>query len=240
MRLALPMFAVFLGVSAPSVLAQPPSSPQQPPTPTIVAQGEAVIKRAPDRAWLTVATETRHGRATEARQRSAEVMNDVQEAIRDAGIPADAIRTTGFALVPEINYDEGRGEIRGYVVRNRIEVRVDDLDRLGQVIDAVQTGDRTGLSIVGPRFGLQDELSAEADALRQAVQAARARAEAMAAGAGRTLGPVVRIEEHPDVRPFPMPEMATMRMASAADAETPITPGEIEVRAAVTLTAEIR
>jgi uncharacterized protein YggE len=42
------------------------------------------------------------------------------------------------------------------------------------------------------------------------------------------------------MRPFPAQEMATMRMSAAADAETPITPGEIEVRAAVTLSAEIR
>jgi hypothetical protein len=240
MKIALPVFAVVLsGLSAVSVAAQVPPQSPQPPTPVIVASGEAVLKRAPDRAWLTVATETRDSRASEARRRAAEVMNAAQEAIRDAGIPRDAIRTTGFSLMPEIHYDEGRGEIRGYVVRNRIEVQVDDLDRLGQVIDAAQSRNDTGLSIIGPRFGLKDELSAETDALRQAVEAARARAEAMAAGAGRSLGSIIRIEEMPNMRPYPVPEMA-MRMSTAADAETPITPGEIEVRAAVTLSVEIR
>jgi hypothetical protein len=242
MKLVLPMLALVLtGLSAaPARAQQPPPYPSQPPTSTIVARGEAVIKRAPDRAWLTVATETRDGRAAEARRRAAEVMSEVQRAIRDAGVPADAIRTTGFSLTPEIHYDEGRGEIRGYVVRNRIEVQVDDLDRLGPIIDAAQGGNNAGLSIIGPRFGLRDELAAETDALRQAVTVARARAEAMAAGAGRSLGPIVRIEEHPEMQRFPGPEMATMRMSAAADSETPIAPGEIEVRASVTLSAEIR
>jgi uncharacterized protein YggE len=241
MQSAVPLLAAVLAVwSAVPVIAQTPTEPP-PALPVIVANGEAIIKRAPDRAWLTVVTETRDSRADEARRRSAQIMTDVQSAIRRAGISEDAIRTTGFSLLPEMNYDDGRGEIRGYVVRNQIEVQVDDLNRLGQVIDAAGTRSNTGLSIIGPRFGLKDELSAETEALRQAVRAARARAEAMAAGAGRSLGPIVRIEEHPDVRPFPpRPEMMTMRMASAADTQTPITPGEIEVRAAVTLSAEIR
>ena len=238
MKLVLPVVAVVLSsLGAAPALAQ--SQSPEPPTPAIVATGEAILKRAPDRAWLTIATETRDDDASDARRRSAEVMSQVQESIRDAGIAADAIRTVGFSLMPEINYDDGRGEIRGYVVRNRIEVQVDDLDRLGDVIDAARTGDNTGLSIVGPRFGLRDELAAESEALRMAVEAARERAEAMAAGAGRSLGPVIRIEEMPQVRPYAMPEVATMRMSAAADADTPITPGEIEVRASVTLSAEI-
>jgi hypothetical protein len=215
---------------------------QVPAPPVIVTRGEATVKRAPDRAWLTIATETRASRAEEARRTSADVMTEVQKAVRGAGIPGDAIRTVGYSLTPEIRYNNGRGEIRGYVVRNRIEVRVDDLARLGPVIDATQTQSGTGLSIIGPRFDLKDEQGAQNEALRMAVQAARSRAEAMASGAGRSLGPIVRIEESGGpVRPFPAQEMAFRTAAVASDApETPVTPGEIEVRAEVTLTIEIR
>ena len=226
-------------LAASPVLAQAPPSP---PVPVIVTHGEATVKRAPDRAWLTVATETRHVRAEEARRQSAEVMTQVQTAIRGAGIPGDAIRTVGYSLTPEINYNNGRGEIRGYVVRNRTEVRVDDLVRLGPVIDVVYTRSGTGLSIIGPRFDLKNEQEAQNEALRLAVQAARARAEAMAGGAGRSLGPIVRIEESGGM-PIPLArqEMAQFRTAAVADApETPVTPGEIEVRASVTMTVEIR
>ncbi len=210
------------------------------PAPALVAYGEAVVKRAPDRAWVTIATETRDRQAAEARRKAADAMTSAQTALRGAGVPADAIRTTGFTLTPEINYDNGRGEVRGYLVRNQIEVRVDDLDRLGPIIDTVQAGSNTAISVIGPRFGLKDEQAPERDALREAVEAARARAEAMASAAGRTLGAVVRIEEHAQPSgPMPRPEVMMMR-AAADTSQTPITPGEIEVHASVTVTFELR
>lgn len=224
-----------------TTLAQAPQVPSN--TPVVVTRGEATVKRAPDRAWLTVATETRDGKAEDARRKAAEVMTDVQSALRRAGVPGDALRTTGFSLTPEINYNNGRGEIRGYVVRNRVEVRVDDLEKLGTIIDAAQTRSATGLSIIGPRFDLKNERDAQNEAVKLAVQAARARAEAMASGAGRSLGSILRIEEGYGM-PIPLQRQETMAFrgaASAADAvDTPVTPGEIEVQAMVLLTVEIR
>src|SRR5688572_30439184 len=150
---------VALGTPARAQTPQLPST-----TPVVVTRGEATVKRAPDRAWLTVATETRDAKAEEARRKAAEVMTDVQSALRRAGVPGDAMRTTGFSLTPEINYNNGRGEIRGYVVRNRVEVRVDDLERLGTILDAAQTRSATGLSIIGPRFDLKNEREAQNEA----------------------------------------------------------------------------
>jgi uncharacterized protein YggE len=216
-----------------SVHAQPAS------TPVVVTQGEAVIKRAPDRAWLTVATETRDARAEAARALSAEGMTSLQAAFKAAGLPDDAVRTTGYSLVPEMDWKNGRGTVRGYLVRNQIEVRVDDLDRLSAIIDAATTSKNTSLSITGPRFSLKDEAAAQAEALRTAVASAMARARAMAMGAGRTLGSITRIEEHNQGSiVFPQPQM--MRMAAAEAPPTPIAPGELEIRAVVTLTVELR
>lgn len=210
-----------------------------PPPPVIVTHGDAVLKRAPDRAFLTVVVETRDAKAADARKTNATVMTSVQGALTATGIPANAIRTTGYALAPDMEYVNGRAIPRGYVVRNQVEVRVDQLDRLGDVIDAANTVKGTGLSIVGPRFALRDEEAAENEALRMAVQAAMARAESIAAGARRTLGPIQRIEENVMSRPEPMMMRQTMQ-ANASAVETPITPGEIEVRAQVILTVEIR
>lgn len=217
-----------------------PAQAQSATGPVVVTQGEAVIKRAPDRAWLTVASETRDARADRARSLSADGMTALQAALKAAGLGEDAIRTTGYSLVPEMDWKGGRGVVRGYVVRNQIEVRVDDLDRLSAVIDAATTSRGTSLSITGPRFSLKDEASAQAEALRNAVSSAMARARAMAMGAGRSLGAITRIEDHNLGGGAPEPMM--MRMAAVADASapTPISPGELEIRALITLTVELR
>jgi uncharacterized protein YggE len=133
---------------------------QPAPPPVVVTQGEATLKRAADRAWLTVATETRDARPDEARRKGAEAMTAVQRAIRSAGLAADAIRTTGYSLTPEMDWNNGRGTLRGYVVRNQIDVRVDDLDDLPDVIDAANSSRNTALSIFGPRFDLKNAQAA--------------------------------------------------------------------------------
>jgi MFS family permease len=76
--------------------------------------------------------------------------------------------------------------------------------------------------------------------LARAVADARARAEAAAAGVGRALDKVMRIEE-PGARPIPPPQPMMMRQSAAAEqAQTPVVAGEIEIRANVTLTASLK
>jgi uncharacterized protein YggE len=64
-----------------------------------------------------------------------------------------------------------------------------------------------------------------------AVQEARAKAEAIAAGLGLHLGEVLDIREEGAHAPYPVER----RFASAAAAATPIQPGQVQVGAAVTV-----
>jgi hypothetical protein len=201
----------------------------------VVASGSGSLRRAPDRAWVSIAAESRATTPVEAQRLSAEAMTAVQKALAGAAVPEDAIRTTGYSLQPDMQYDDGRARVRGYIARNQIEVRVDDLARLGPVIDAAGASGAT--SMAGLRFGLQDRESVEQEALQLAVKDAIARARAMAAGAGVTLGSVLRIEQRGDLAGPPMP-FATMRQA-ADTVETPIAPGELEIGADVTVTVAI-
>lgn len=210
--------------------------------PVVVTQGEATVKRAPDQAWLTVATETRDGKADNARRISAESMTAVQAALRATGLSADAIQTTGYSLSLDMEWKNGRSTVKGYIVRNQIEVRVDNLDQLSDVIDAANSNRSTTLTISGPRFALKNQQVTETEALRLAVQAALMRAQAIASGAGRMLGRITRIEEE-NLERVHRPESYLMRAAMAKSdesVETPIAIGDIEVRVKVSLTAELR
>ena len=81
----------------------------------------------------------------------------------------------------------------------------------------------------------------EREALRLAVADARRRADAAAAGAGVRVERIVRIEERRAGPVEPRPMMMAMRQEAAAGAsQPPITPGEIEIKSTVVLTAAIR
>ena len=234
MRVVLPLLLLVL--SAVPLSAQTP----EPRGPVIVTSGEGVVKQAPDRVWVTIAAEARARSPREAQRANAEAMSAVMAKLKGAGLGADAIRTVAVDLQPEFDYNNGRQTLRGYVARNTIEVRVDDIARVGEILDlAVGSG---ATSVSGVRFDLKDRDRFEREALRLAVVDARARAEAAAAGASLRLGAVVRIEEQRVMIPQPRPVMMAMRQSAegmAAD-QTAIAPGELEIRSTVTMTVSIR
>jgi uncharacterized protein YggE len=237
-----------LVVSAASLRAQTVA----PEPSVVVAQGEAMSRRAADRAWVTMSTEVREGRAAEARRKSAEAMTAVHAALGAVGLPADAIRTTAYSLQPEIGPGyTGAPGVRRYVVRNQIEVRIDDLDKLADVIDAANAAKNVALTISNPRLELKNRETVELEVARAAVQAAMARAQAMAAGAGQSLGAIVRIQQGPVVvaapAPPPPPRFGLGDVgrgagggAVTAPVDTPFSPGELEVRAQATVTVAIK
>ena len=206
--------------------------------PIVVTNGQGIVKAAPDRAMLSMAAEGRARNPREAQQQSATLMTAVQKSLQDARIPKDAIRTTGYDLQQEYDYVNGKQVSRGYIARNSIEVRVDELDRAGDVLDAAVAAGAT--SVGGIQFDLKDRDKLEREALRLAVADARARADAAASGAGQTVDRVLRIEESRAMVSPPTPQFRMMAAAADVAPQTPIAAGQIEVRAEVTLKASIK
>jgi uncharacterized protein len=204
-----------------------------------VTTAEAVIKRAADVGFATIVAEARAKSPAEAQKTAAAAMQSVLQKLKAAGFGGDAVRTLQYDLQPEFDYDKGRQTLRGYVARNSIEARVEPVDRVGEVIDlAVQAGATT---VSGLRFDVKARETHEREVLTQSVKVARARADAAAAGAGRTVDRIIRIEDHGvSEPPGPRPVMMAMRSAAEAAPPTPIQAGEIEIRARVTLTAQLR
>ena len=70
---------------------------------------------------------------------------------------------------------------------------MDAIDRVGELLEIAGTSGATTLG--GIRFDLKDRSKLEREALRLAVADARGKADAVAAGAGRTIDRILRIEE---------------------------------------------
>ena len=218
------------------VIASSPAFAQTAEPPQIVVTGEGIIKATPDQAWISIGAESRSKVSKEAQQRNADAMTAVTQRLAAFGITKDAIRTTAIDLQFEFDYANGKQTPRGYVARNTIEVRVDDLAKLGDVLDAVVAFGAT--MIHGLRFDVKQRAEAEANALQAAVKDAMAKAQAIATGASRPLGGILRIEELGDVR-GPVPMMREYAMSAQAN-PTPVAPGELEIRAQLRVTVAIK
>jgi uncharacterized protein len=228
------VFAITLSCAAPSS-----AQPQTPSEPVVVTVGEGVIKRAPDRAWVTIAAESRAKTPTEAQKMNADAMNAVLQKIKGLGLPAEAIQTSGYDLQPEFDYANNRQTLRGYVARNRVDVRVDEFAKLGELLDVAVSAGAT--SIGGIRFDVKDRTATEQTALQRAIADARAQADTAAKAAGLKVERIVRLEVNREgTAPPPRPMMAMRAEAGLAGGPPPISPGELEIRVSVTMTAVIK
>lgn len=230
-------FCGLLALAAPPwSAAQTPPAPS--PVPTVVVRGEGEVRAAPDMATIVLGTEHTAPTPRDAQAAAAKAMTAVQQQLTAAGVQKDAVRTTSYEVQARIDWVNGKQVPRGYQARHTIEVRVDDLTRVGDLLElAIGAG---GTSVHGVRFDLKQRTTLEREALTRAVADARARAEAAAAGAGSAVAGIVRIEE---AGLGGGPEPVMMRMAAApmaGDAAPPVAPGETVIRATVTLTARLK
>ena len=205
--------------------------------PVLVTSGTGEVRAAPDRAVVRLTTEVRAKTAKEAQQQEAAATTAVRKAIADTRIPGEAVRTLSYDLQLEFDYVQGKQTPRGYVARHVLEVRVEELAMLGDLIGkAVDSG---SAAVSGIQFDVKARDDLERQALRKAVEDARARADAAAAGAGASVAGVIRLEEQRQIE-GPRPMMMARDMAQAAAVATPIAAGEIEIRATVTLTSALK
>ena len=228
---------VVLG-AAPRLMAQTVAAPEPD---VVVTSGRGTVSAAPDCATFTVTVETRARQPRDAQKQNTATMTVVREKLLGAGLTADVLRTLAYDLQPEFDYTNNKQTLRGYVARNTLEVRVNQMDRAGELIDvAVQAG---ATSVGNVHFDLKDSAPVVKEALQKAVADARTRAEAIAAAAGRSIERVISIQDSGAPIPVPrrMQRMSMPMEAAAAPAPPPpMEPGELQVEASVTLTVKLK
>lgn len=206
---------------------------------TVVGQGRAAAR--PDLALVTTGAASTAKTAEEALAANSKAMEQVIAAIKEAGVEAKDITTSGFSIQPQYSYPaQGSREapkLTGYEVRNGVTIKVRELMAIGPLLDKViQSGanQASGLTF----------LSANPEALQSqarvaAVKDAMAQAAIVAEAAGVRLVRIRRIEPRVDGG-FAMPvSPAPMLMKSDARAAPPIEAGETEARVQVTMVYEI-
>lgn len=205
------------------------------PPPSIRTTGEAVVTVRPDRAQIDVGVVTQSENSQTAVNQNAEKLEATLARLRQLLGPNADIKTISYSVTPNYRYPKEGGEptIAGYTATNVVRVTLDDLGKVGSVIDtASQAGSNR---IQNLRFMLKDETAAQAQALRDAATKARAKSQALASALNLNVVRVLSVSEGGG----PVIPVREIAFARAQDASTPIEPGTIEIRAEVTLTVEV-
>jgi uncharacterized protein len=200
---------------------------------TITASGKGAIEAIPDVAYVNIGVITEGKELSTVQTDNAEKMTSVITSLTELGIKKEEIKTINYNVNPNYNWDEktGKSNIVGYTVSNTVVVTINEINKTGNLLDKVVANGSNSISSI--RFGIKNETELYNQALELAVKDARAKAEAMGKGLGiNNIIPYKITESSSRYTPVYNERNAAM---DAAKAPTPISGGELEISASVSI-----
>lgn len=191
---------------------------------SVMATGEASI--APDLAIVSFAVSGSGKQLAATRDDVNKRSSSVLARLRELGVAEGDLNAPDVGIHPEYDYRKGQ-RLTGYPVVRQMTAKVRDLDRLGDVLDGLVSAGAN--EVHGAQMSAADPSAAEHEALRMAITAARAKAEALAEAGGVTIAGLTKVEEEPGHR-APVPRMQMMAAGTMAeDAPTEVAAGDLTV-----------
>jgi uncharacterized protein YggE len=194
---------------------------------TVSTTGHGVVSAVPDEATISAGVHTQAATASAALAQNAKLQNAVIAALKGAG--GSELQTEEVSLSPQ---SDEQGKVTGYTADDSVSAKSKIADA-GSLIDAaVGAGANT---VSGPSLDVSKRDELYRDALKKAVDDARAKALALGEAGGFGVGPVSTVTEDGSA---PQPVFAQGALAKADS--TPVEPGTQDVSADVTVTFRIR
>lgn len=208
----------------------------------ITVTGQSELSVEPDQAELYIKVRTEASTAIAAKDQNAEISDDVIDALRAEGVRKDDIESYQYRIYPNQKWNSITRDYEnlGYVNEHILKVVTDDVDSVGELIDAAIDAGANGLDRVD--FTLSDDY--EADVREQAMiiasSEAKQKAEVLTSNLGVNLGKITSISESSFYyRPYTYYGGAMEDVAMARAESTSIQPQNVDISGSVSLVYEI-
>jgi uncharacterized protein len=231
---------IVLALAVATVARAQPPPPPPPPLSSIRVTAEARVTAKPDRVQIDVGVITHAASSEQAAMENARKADAVLAAVRRTLGSAGVLKTVSYSLNPNYKYrPNAEPTPDGYTASNVVQVTLDDLAKIGTVIDTATAAGANRVQDI--EFTLRDQDAVRAQALREAATRARTDAEVLAGALGLKVMRVLNVEENGG-QFVPLRFTAARLAAPAAAINAPPTPvegGTLDVTANVTLSVEV-
>lgn len=209
----------------------------------IVVSGSGSATLTPDMATAYIRVTTSDADPAKAQADNSELMSNVLEAIKAAGVKEEDITTENVSLNERYDYDKSPAVVVGYEMENVVKVTIRSIDDVGKVLgDAIAAG-ATGT--YGLSLSVSDSSGAYQAALKAAIEDATGKADAMAEALGVAIDRVPASVNETSSSYTPnkaydnIAPMATSEPSTEAAAEVAVNAGDLTVNARVSITFRI-
>lgn len=205
--------------------------------PSITVSGEGRADGKPDLMTVSMGVEANSETANTALDEANVLATALIKTFKDLGVDEKDLQTSDLSIWP--NWDEDGRSIVGYHVSNSLTVKLRDLERAGEVIDAAAGAVGDAVRFNGVSFSIDDDTNLMAVARTDAVEKAADQAEQLAEAAGVELGDLRSIDETGSAVPTPLYYSGFSEEARSAADSVPIEGGTQEVTVEVVLVYDI-
>ena len=233
----LALTVIFTGILLVKTTGTAANSPAGQIVNTISVSSTGKVTVLPDVGYISLGIETKDPDVKIAEDDNSEIMDAIMSALAKFDIEETDIETVGYNIYPQ--YEEYNDEKPStYVVSNTIEVTVKNLEDMSKIIDAaVEAGANRTNSI---RFDVLDREASYNEALKDAVEKAKARAEVLAEASGLKIVGVLTVSESGSMPSYYYADTMTYAMAEDAKASSvSISTGDLDISASVSVTFEV-
>jgi uncharacterized protein len=196
----------------------------------ITVTGTGTVTGTPNQLVLDMGVQVNGASVTAALGSANDAVNRVTAALRDHGVAAADIQTSGLSIWP--NYPNGSQVPSGYSVSESLTATLNSLSAAGTQIDAAVHAGGNATTVSGVSLNLTDDSSLLAAARAAAVADAKAKAAQYAKALGEPLGPVVSITDQTTAQQVPQYAMSG---AAAPAKAVPISPGTQQLSISITV-----
>jgi len=198
--------------------------------------GQGRVFGKPDTLTLNLGVSVLRSTVNAATSDAAAQAEAIIDALEANGVAEADIQTANYAIWPEYDYSNETQRLIGYRVTNDLTVKIRDLDKAGDVLDAATAAGGNDVVVQNLSFSIEDNTALLEMARTAAWNDAEAKAEQLARLAGVDLRGAVSITE---TISYNTPPVYYERAAAADEAGTPIQAGESEVTVVVQVTFSI-
>lgn len=206
-------------------------------TTTFDVRGEGRVTVKPDIASVSVGVQANGSTVKAAQEQINNVINKVSQAVKALGINEKDILTTNYNINPAYDYTEPTQRITGYTASTNLLIKVRQIDKVNQAIDAATANGANQVS--GVSFEVDDKLKAENEARQKAVDEAKKKAQDASRIAGFRLGKIVNYTEGIGGYPEPVSYLRAQDTKEVVQPPTQIEPGSTDIVITVTLSFDI-
>lgn len=212
---------------------------------TVTVESTETVMAVPDIAEVMFTVRTEGQEANVCQQENQAALERVLEYLESQGLEENSIQTSGYSLNPVYNWTETEGQVlTGYEMATQITVSGIPMEQTGEILSGAVDAGANSVDYVRYLCSTYDDSYQEA--LKKAVESAKAKAEAMGEAGNFQVLQVASIEEYRENQSarYIAADYAVAETEEAAGSSNyktmDVAAGELEIQASIQVTFVIQ